>query len=219
LGHCIKAKGAIRLPDGKEMGRKQLFLKAIELEPTFSMSYVRLGKAVEGGSAKLPDGTELTEQQLYLKAIELDAKNWRAFDALNHAITSADAIVELPDGSKVTKKDINLKVVHMAPNHAEGWINLGMMLKMNETIKLLDGTEVSKRKIFERALKLDPENTLAMNQLEHFCGVEETRDVSVGSVGAAVEGQPHDAVPHTFVYFVSKSVINTVKRIDGRLCH
>ena len=62
-----------QMPNGMQMTQQQLYLKAIQLDPSCARAYVNLGVTLPPhGSIQLLDGTDMTKQQLYRKAIQLD---------------------------------------------------------------------------------------------------------------------------------------------------
>ncbi len=72
------------------MTQAQLYLKAIDLNPSFSNAYNNLELLCPmEGSTQLLNGTTMTQAQLYLKAIDLNPSYSQAYHNLGTA---------LPDG-------------------------------------------------------------------------------------------------------------------------
>ncbi len=74
------------------MTKAQLYLKAIDLDPSYSNAYYNLGTTLpRGESVKLLNGTTMTKAQLYLKAIDLNPSFSNAYNNLGTALPDEEA--------------------------------------------------------------------------------------------------------------------------------
>jgi len=91
----------VLLPDGFKKNRKELFLKAIELDSSNSTAYSNLGTLLKNNElVHVSKNKAMGEKNLYMTAIELDRSNVQAWKNLSKAVGKF-GLVQFPDGKWV----------------------------------------------------------------------------------------------------------------------
>jgi hypothetical protein len=93
----------------------------------------------------------MTKEQLYLKAVQVDPNNWKfCYDLLCIMQNEGRSIIRLPDGFTMTIQQLLLKLVQLDPNfyHYYNW--LGETLPNGDSIRLLDGTIMTKQQLLNK---------------------------------------------------------------------
>mmetsp|Transcript_107347 Transcript_107347/g.303497 ORF Transcript_107347/g.303497 Transcript_107347/m.303497 type:complete len:1194 (+) Transcript_107347:53-3634(+) len=98
---------------GCEYNQKELYLKAVRLDPTFAAAYSDLGciLSMEGGRAVLLEGREYTEEALYVRAIELDPQLVLAYENLRDVLEPGKSVTI--GGTEYNQKALSRKITEL----------------------------------------------------------------------------------------------------------
>lgn len=157
------------LLDGRVFTIQGLYLKAIELCPTYSNAYINVAETMEDSQKVcLPGGVEMSRGDLYLKAIDLDPRNGLAYNNLA-SISLGSHSLTLLSGEVVTVHDLFLRALHFGPLTSLSEIpilyELAEAVPFNDTTKLLNGSEFSELDFYLRAIQLDSKSAYAFKKV------------------------------------------------------
>ncbi|MCI0381953.1 MAG: tetratricopeptide repeat protein [Chlamydiae bacterium] len=177
----ILGKEKVTLPLGEELTARQLYLKAISLNPNQATAYLNLGTILTKKEViQLLDGTMMTKQQLYIKAISLDPTNSTAYYNLGTTLLNGESI-QLLDETIMTKKQLYIEAIHFDPNNSKIYNNLGNTLANGEAIWLSGSTKMSKQQLYLKAIDLDPNNSKFYSNLGKTLEDNETVELLDGT--------------------------------------
>ena len=165
LGAALPQGGVTRLADGPEIGKTQLFTRAIALDPHNSQAYSRLARDLPNiGSATLEDGNVLTKEDLFKRAIALDGKDAVAHRLLGTTLPKGGSTV-MEDGSLATEELLFKRAIALDPTASRSYEGLGVALREGASTVLDNGDEVTEETLFRHAVHLDPLNVNALYNL------------------------------------------------------
>ena len=141
------------------LGQKELFLKAIELDPTASWAYNALGATLKRGERIAVRGMKepLGQKELFLKAIELDPTASWAYNALGTTLKRGERIAVRGIKDPLGQKELFLKAIELDPTLSSAYYNLGKCLASKESLKvrLADGRVMSRKELLVQAEDLE----------------------------------------------------------------
>lgn len=100
----------IEFPDMAPMTKKDLYLKAIELDPQDGSAYYNLAHILDYDRfVTLPNGAQMNPKKLLLKAIDLNPYYFRYYSSLHNQL-NVDETVKLLDGTTMKANEISDKI-------------------------------------------------------------------------------------------------------------
>jgi hypothetical protein len=142
------------------LGRRDLWLKAIELGSDDPNTFTNLGAVLAAGATvTLPDGTVATKRDLHVKAIALGSDEWTTFHNLALTMGSPTDSVALPGNTEpLSANDVWLKAIALGAQDPAAYVAVAASLKRNgDTVTIPaagGGATWSKKKLVARALEL-----------------------------------------------------------------
>jgi hypothetical protein len=171
LGNSLRSAGeTVRLPDGTDATRQELYLRAVNREPWNAVAWYSLGNtiALNDTICLLPFPAAETfagpkvgshprgavgKLDCYGMAIFCD-DSFAAPVRLAASNAGDGRSVPLPDGSRLSRKDLLVRLNRLEPS-ARTATALSECVGLAETVRLHDGAEYSKKELLVRAIALD----------------------------------------------------------------
>eukprot|EP00434_Breviolum_minutum_P002877 symbB.v1.2.002533.t1/scaffold127.1/size312441/5 len=163
LGSTLLPGESLQLPDGLQVAKKALHLKALELDAFHSAAHSNLAVSLSPGEVVQVQGHDTTQRALFQRAVELDAKNAMAHSNLGVVLEDHE-VLRMKDGQVWDKQSLYMKAIELDPGYAFAYNNLAV-LNPQEWIRLADGSIWNRRKLYLKALELDPNYAVAYNNL------------------------------------------------------
>jgi tetratricopeptide (TPR) repeat protein len=152
---------------GGPLDAKQIFLRAIELDPNDSLAYTCLGNELQlDETIELPSapGRLWTRQQLILKALDLNSHNPTAMWQLADTLYPGE-VITLPDGSKMNEEQLCMKAVHLDANDTFALRALARRILPDWSIRLASGAPATKESLYLQVMLADPLDFVAVANL------------------------------------------------------
>jgi hypothetical protein len=172
LAFELKTGERVRV-SGIQMDSRQLYLKAIDLNPGYVFCLHGLGTLLsEDEQVTLLNGTKMTRKDLFLQAVDLNQHPTSSNEALGMIFyTLATNLLptetlQLLNGSKMTKQQLLLNALKAWSNSPHPYYELSLTLQLaDSSIALHNGTKVSKRQLLLKVLELNPYHSFAYLEL------------------------------------------------------
>mmetsp|Transcript_11400 Transcript_11400/g.16884 ORF Transcript_11400/g.16884 Transcript_11400/m.16884 type:complete len:1381 (+) Transcript_11400:92-4234(+) len=152
----------IKMPSGKDMDKKSLLLKVIELNKMAPDAFNQLGLLLDEKESVTIKGETLSKTACFLKEIDHHPNKPFAYNNLANIIKEK---ITLLNGEITSKKDLYIKAIDIAPHSSKGYLNLAILLENNETIMLLNQESLNKVQLYLKVLDLAPNNVVALYNL------------------------------------------------------
>jgi len=146
---------AVKFQDGSVWHEKQLYVRAIELNPSFAPAYHNLALALEDQESISIDGAEWDRQRLYIKAIERDPSFAPAYVNLS-GLMGAEDTVTVGSGPALDRCALLLQAIQVDPRCAMAYMNLGILLPPQGRVQMPNGAMLSPAALMATAQQLDP---------------------------------------------------------------
>lgn len=187
LGNTLNENEAIILNNKEKMTQRDLFARALFLDPMSSTSYNWLGWSLDNAKDKItftmPPNQKVTMSkiELFIKALEIDPTDVYPLYNLARNLELNEK-VRFPNGLLMGTLDLCLKILELDPDGSDGdaFNLLGYALPANGSVTIPGGEQMDKRKAFTRAIEIRPSNKTAINNLRNILAIGET--VRVGEV-------------------------------------
>ncbi|MGR3912421.1 MAG: tetratricopeptide repeat protein, partial [Candidatus Rhabdochlamydia sp.] len=208
---------------GKIYTNKELYLKAIQLNPKNAILYYNIACLLENNeTVELLNGKIYTSKELYLKAIQLNPKNAMFYCNFANLLKNHETI-KLLNGEIYTNKKLYLKSTQLDPKNAIVYSNLAYLLKNNETIKLLNGEIYTKKELYLKAAQLDPKNAILCFNLACLLENDETVKFLNGKIYTkkelylkAIQLDPKNAQSYAKLAYILQDD-ETIKLLSGKI--
>lgn len=157
LATLLPKTGKFMLPDGRVLGKIDLYLEALKHErrPHF---YCNLASVLEQGKVTLPDGRALDRLQLLFEALQCDPEYVDAYFFLT--VLMQHPTVRLLDGRHMTRRELLLEALRVDPGYFIAYHNLAYTLGPGESITLVDGRSLTNVQLYLEALRNQHRATL-----------------------------------------------------------
>ncbi len=77
LGRCLPMEQRMRLPDGRDVGKRELCIEAIRVDPQCALAYVNLGASISPTDrVHLADGRDVGQRELYMEKVTRRHSCW-----------------------------------------------------------------------------------------------------------------------------------------------
>lgn len=168
LATCLKSdQDSIKLLNGLECTRLDLYKRCIHNNPTYFRPYVNIADKISTDCRiTLMDGRNFSRQELYIKAIELCPKDALALHGLAETLAPGQSAT-LANGLQVNRRKLLLKAIQLECDDAFWYYVLGCYLNLGDKIRLHDGSIQTRINLFIKSIdmKVDPKplNNLALS--------------------------------------------------------
>jgi tetratricopeptide (TPR) repeat protein len=170
-----KLTDVIEINESQKLTKFELFLEAIELNPENALNYFQLALSLPTAATGTEDLNEMvtlkdkektyTKLELFLKAIELDPSLWEAYYQIAHRIPTKEGSVVTRAGKRIHQLKYYLQTLHLNPDHALSYFEVGKLVKKGKDVKFRDQTVWSRQDLFVKSLSLDPSIAMAYYSL------------------------------------------------------
>mmetsp|Transcript_120670 Transcript_120670/g.341878 ORF Transcript_120670/g.341878 Transcript_120670/m.341878 type:complete len:329 (-) Transcript_120670:66-1052(-) len=187
LGVAVKAFGLgpeqqLEHADGYATTKRALYLKCLELDPSWSLPYHNLAATMRPQERILlprdDSQREWTRRELYVQALGLEHPHSRSYSSLA-ALLGPGESVRLPDGASLGAAPLCLRALELDRRSAHALAGLGAVLGPDERVALADGTEWGQVELLHEALRVDGATAQAYCGLGLRAGLQEPRELQL----------------------------------------
>ncbi|MGR3973268.1 MAG: tetratricopeptide repeat protein [Candidatus Rhabdochlamydia sp.] len=172
LANLLKYDEEIQFLCGTYCAKRELYLKAIDLNPQLSNAYYKLAnllgdrEQIQLLNSKLWDQTDLYREAINLNPLHSAAYlNFAACLHRKEKLGFGKATISFLDGKKMDRKDLALKSIDLNPHLTQAYYPLIFVRFPSRTAQLLDGTCYTHKELMLKTLDLDPKAYYAYWQL------------------------------------------------------
>jgi len=149
------AGSTVKFQDGSVWDEKQLYARAIELNPSFAAAYHNLALTLGEEESISISGTDWNRRHLYIKAIEHEPSFAPAYVNLSGLMGPEDTVT-VGVGPSLDRCALLLQAIQVDPRCAMAYMNLGICLPPQSMVKLPHGAMLSPTALMATARQLDP---------------------------------------------------------------
>jgi len=154
---CNAPGSVVRFQDGSVWNEKQLYARALELNPALAPAYVNLALVLTDGETVLISGAEWDKKLLYTKAIECDPSFAPAYVNLSGLLAPGErADLGASSGGSLDRVGLLLSAIRADPRCAMAYMNLSLALPPHSTVTLPSGGVASSASLLTMACQLEP---------------------------------------------------------------
>ena len=148
----------VTLHDGRTLGKVQLYIEALRLNPDYASAYYNLAAIMPSRKVQvsLSDGRTLDRISLLSETLRCDPHHANAYIQLACNLSLSQTVL-LADGRLYTKKDLVKDALRYEPNNPKAFMLLSTFLfTATATIALHDGHTFTRTELYKEALRCDP---------------------------------------------------------------
>lgn len=159
----LNERAVTALPDGRNVYKKQLFLEAVRLKPSFVFAYNNLASCMNHlEKVELPSG-QFTRRELYVEALQY-GDNASVLNNLG-ACLAPDETIALRDGRVLSSRQLYESAIAIEPDNVIAYRNLAGLVPPGGLLTMSDGRQLSKRALLMQVLRCDPYSDVTYGRL------------------------------------------------------
>ena len=170
----------VTLLDGTVASKRELFLRALALEPNNWKCLCFFAFSLKKGeTAVLADGTTVNKQILYLRSLALRPGVGLMYNKLGHCMQGTPLeTMTLMTGEVMTEIGLYKRSISYSPEMPQAYTDLGTCLGPDESVAVLeDGTVMTKQQLYKRSIALcETQNLFDSAMSRCYCNLANTLD-------------------------------------------